>query len=283
MNFHIYRPAASLSPFVKNFYYWQENVTGAIQVPQHLFALGDQYLIFIQEGSLSCTPSGHATFELPQASILGHFTGAHQLHAKGPVKIVAVQLNAYGSRKLLGLNMGTLTNYYRDLTKLDNPLWDNLRVQLENLPMPQQLCECMNTTLQTAMDQQHALKEVDQMADYMINQHGNVSMGKLADMFQQSRHTLERKFMEVIGLTPQLFGRILRFKQAMKSLQQIDRMQWMPALKQSGYADAASFVRDFLSFNGQPVNYFAYETETTAPVKNIVSMILEQQQQVAVA
>ncbi|HEY0274363.1 MAG TPA: helix-turn-helix domain-containing protein [Chitinophaga sp.] len=282
MNFHIYRPVASLNPYVKHYYYWQENIAGTVQVPQHLFSLGDQYLLFIQEGSLSCTPAGHATFQLPAASILGHFTGAHQLHARGPVKMVAVQLNAYGSRKLLGLNMGTLTNYYRDLTKLDNPLWCNLQAQLAHLPMPHQLCACMNTALTTAMQQQYALKEVDRMADYIMTQHGHVSMGKLAELFQQSRHTLERRFMEVIGLPPMLFARILRFKQAMKALQQTERIQWQLALEKSGYADAASFLRDFLSFHGQPVNYFTYETESTAPVKNIVNMLLEQQQ-VAVA
>lgn len=282
MNFHIYRPAASLNPFVKNYYYWQESVSGAVQVPQHLFALGDQYLIFIQEGSLSCTPAGHATFVLPQACILGQFTGAHQLHARGPVKLVAVQLNAYGSRKLLGLNMGTLTNYYRDLTKLDNNIWNELQEQLASLPMPQHLYECLNKGLGEAMEQQHALKEVDQMADYMIKQNGNVSMCKLAELFQQSRHTLERRFMEVIGLPPMLYARILRFKHAMKALQQIERMQWQTALETSGYADAASFVRDFLSFNGQPGSYFTHETESTAPVKNIVNMLMEQQQ-VAVA
>ncbi|PUZ27235.1 AraC-type DNA-binding protein [Chitinophaga costaii] len=283
MNFHIYRPIASLNPFVKHYYYWQENVSGPVQVPHHLFALGDQYLLFIQEGSLSCTPAGHATFQLPPATILGHFSGAHQLHANGPVKMVAVQLNAYGSRKLLGLNMGTLTNYYRDLTKLDNPLWSELQTQLENLPMPKQLCACMNAALTTAMEQQHALKEVDQMADYIMKQNGNVTMCKLAELFQQSRHTLERKFMEVIGLPPMLFARMLRFKQTIKALQQMDHLQWQTALEQNGYPDAAAFVRDFLSFNGQPVNYFTYETESTAPVKNIVNMLLEQQQEVAVA
>jgi methylphosphotriester-DNA--protein-cysteine methyltransferase len=51
---------------------------------------------------------------------------------------------------------------------------------------------------------------VDEMVDYLTEQKGQVAMLELALRFKTSRHTLERQFMEVTGLTPQLYTRLLR-------------------------------------------------------------------------
>lgn len=115
MNFHIYHPANALRPFVKQYYYWEDDTRGTLQLPQNLFALGDQYLILMLEGKGEVKPAAHKAFTLTGNSILGHITCACHFQVEGPVKVAVIQLNAYGSYRLSGLHSECFTNYYRNL------------------------------------------------------------------------------------------------------------------------------------------------------------------------
>jgi AraC-like DNA-binding protein len=219
MNFHIYRPAANLHPYVKHYYYWHDDTTGVITLPQSLLSLGDQYMVFLQQGEVNCQPCQHAAFQLPAASIIGHFTCASQLRVKGPVKMVIVQLNAYGSYRMLGINMHAISNYYRNLAKLPEGNWHQLAAQLAAADAGQ-VPALLDQALQHAMGQQSYNKHaVEKVADYLEQEHGHVNIAHLASRFRLSRPTLERMFMEVVGLPPKLYARMLRFKSSLRAKQ----------------------------------------------------------------
>jgi AraC-like DNA-binding protein len=258
MNFHIYRPAANLHPYVKHYYYWHDDTTGVITLPQSLLSLGDQYMVFLQEGEVSCQPCHHAAFQLPEASVIGHFTCSSQLKVKGPVKMVIVQLNAYGSHRMLGINMHAISNYYRNLAKLADNSWQALAAQLRSADAGQ-VPALLDQALQHAMQQQAAYNKqaVEKVADYLQQENGQVNIAHLASRFRLSRPTLERMFMEVVGLPPKLYARMLRFKKAMRVVQQISMPQWQPVAGAAGqYYNETVFRQDYVYFNGQIPSFF---------------------------
>ncbi|PSL46595.1 hypothetical protein CLV51_103576 [Chitinophaga niastensis] len=278
MNFHIYHPSDALRPFVKQYYYWEDNTSGLIQLPQNLFALGDQYMVFIQEGEASIKPAHHKAFTLPQNAIVGHFTCACQLQVKGPIKMVVVQLNAYGCYRLLGLDVPNFTNYYRNLALHDSPLWMQLSAALPNIQQ-QEIMPLLNTTFQEALEQQACtLKQVDEMADYLLTSQGNVSVEELTHIFGISRPTLERIFTAVVGLPPQLYARMVRYKTALRSLQQLNLPQWQAQVTPTAYYNQSMFIQDYLLFNHEAPSYFTPAVEAT-----IAHMPASGLQQVAVA
>ncbi|WP_143310154.1 helix-turn-helix domain-containing protein [Chitinophaga vietnamensis] len=267
MNFHIYHPEDALRPFVKQYYYWEDNTRGVIQLPQSLFALGDQYMVFIHEGEATVKPAHHKPFTLPANAVIGQFTCACQLHVKGPVKIVIVQLNAYGCYRLTGLDMHAFTNYYRNLAMHSNPLWIQLSAKLAAARQPDEIIPVLNQAYQQALSQEpRSLKQVDEMADYLIAKQGNVSLGELAHIFHLSRPTMERIFTAVIGIPPQLYIRMVRFKIALRSLQQLNLPQWQANMGRSSYYNQAMFVKDYLLFNGDTPSYFEPISTTIAHI-----------------
>ncbi|QJB42468.1 hypothetical protein HF324_33295 [Chitinophaga oryzae] len=272
MNFHICHPEDALRPFVKQFYYWEDDSRGPIQLPQHLFALGDQYMVFMLEGTAMITPAAHAAFTVPRHAVTGHFTCACRLHVTGPVRMVIVQLNAYGCYRLLGIDGQSFTNYYRNLDLHENAAWAQLGRQLQQVRAPQEITALLNGTLQQALQADApCLKQADEMADYMLARQGNVSVEELAQAFQLSRPTLERLFNRVIGMPPQLFARMVRFRNA---LQLAERVQWQ--LPATAHYNLAMFIRDHLQFNGEmPSWYNAPGTIAHMPARPL--------QQVAVA
>ncbi|MBW8683689.1 DUF6597 domain-containing transcriptional factor [Chitinophaga rhizophila] len=252
MNFRIYQPATSLAPYVKQYYHLQSSNPGLINLPQNLFSLGDLYMVFLQEGEVIFQPSQHASFRLPEAAVVGHFTCHHQIMVKGPVKMTVVQLNAYGCYKMAGLDMSAFNNYFRDLLKQDRECWQQLsdRIGAHN----------DITTLDAVLDksftnmmctQTHNLKQVDEIADYIISTQGYTNIDRLTKKFQISRHTMERKFMEVIGLTPQLYARMLRFREAMRHMQKMNVEEWQTFITNNDYYSQALFIQDYLFFKGE--------------------------------
>jgi AraC-like DNA-binding protein len=253
MNFHIHRPAANLHPYVKHYYYWHDDTTGVITLPQSLLSLGDQYMVFLQQGEVSCQPCQHAAFQLPAASIIGHFTCASQLRVKGPVKMVIVQFNAYGSYRMLGMNMHAISNYYRNLAKLPDNNWQQLSTRLQ-AANAEQVPALLNEALQQAMQQQAGnMQAIEKVVDYMEREKGYVSIGYVASRFRLSRPTLERMFMEVVGLPPKLYARMLRFKSSMRTMQTNN-----------------SLPQDYAYFNRQTPSFFM-PSGTTAAVAHMPS------------
>ncbi|HVI49107.1 MAG TPA: DUF6597 domain-containing transcriptional factor [Chitinophaga sp.] len=251
MKLHIYQPADGLRPYVKQYYFWEDNTNGAIQLPHNLFALGDQYMVFILEGEASVKPMHHAGFTLPQNAVLGHFTCACELKVKGPVKAVIVQLNAYGGYRLLKLDMASFTNYYRSLATHENPVWMQLAAQLGAAGEPAAITALLNNACTQALAINNPpLKQVDVMADYLVSNQGNVSVDELSSVFNLSKPTLERLFTAIVGLPPQLYARMMRFKTAMHSMQQLNLPQWQANIHTTAYYNQAMFIDDYLTFNG---------------------------------
>ncbi|MGF6846976.1 AraC-like DNA-binding protein [Chitinophaga sp. W3I9] len=278
MNFHIHHPADALRPFVKQYYYWEDDTRGIIQLPQNLFALGDQYMVFILEGKAEVKPVNHKAFTLPAGSVLGHLTCACQLQVQGPVKAAVIQLNAYGCYRLLGMDAANFTNYYRNLLAAGQPVWQELITALQQEKEPQRIESLLDGACLQALSQQPGnLREVDDMADYLVIMQGNVSMDELTTRYGLSRPTLERLFSKIVGIPPQLYARMIRYKTALSALRQLNLPQWQTQVEATSWYNQAMFIKDYLLFNHETPSYFTPSTGT------IAHMQVDNLQQVAVA
>ncbi|NLR79761.1 DUF6597 domain-containing transcriptional factor [Chitinophaga eiseniae] len=267
MNFHICHPADALRPFVKQYYFWEDDTRGIIQLPQNLFALGDQYMVFILEGKAEIKPTNHKAFTLPANAVLGHLTCACQLQVQGPVKVAVVQLNAYGCYRLLGLEVAGFTNYYRNLAITGQPGWQELSAALKQVTDPREIESLLDEACIKALAiRDCTLREVDDMVDYMLIMQGNVSVEELSARYDLSRPTLERIFSTIVGIPPQLYARMIRYKTALSALRQLNLPEWQSPVATTAYYNQAMFIQDYLQFNHQAPSYFGAATIAHLPV-----------------
>lgn len=210
MNTYILSPKDSLHPFVQRYIVLEDVQSTAEIAKQKLFAAGKQYLVFIRQGGLAFKPADHAAFDLPEAAVTGPFTCVVNAKVTGPMSAVIVQLNAYASHRLMGISMESVTNFFRDLSRIPGN-WAEVSASIREAKDIHSIHHILDQALGSLIsNQQSSLRQVDEMVDYLIEQKGRVAMIDLALRFKTSRHTLERQFMEVTGLTPQLYNRILR-------------------------------------------------------------------------
>lgn len=76
---------------------------------------------------------------------------------------------------------------------------------------------------------------------------GTRSIDELAVASQLGRRQFERRFRERVGLSPRLYGRIVRFQRALAGL---GRESGADIAARCGYADQAHLVREFRRFAG---------------------------------
>jgi AraC-like DNA-binding protein len=81
--------------------------------------------------------------------------------------------------------------------------------------------------------------------------HGAVPVARLVEETGWSRRHLTARFREHVGLTPKVFGRILRFQRAARELVRPDGPSLAEIALDCGYYDQAHLNRDFREFAGR--------------------------------
>ena len=97
----------------------------------------------------------------------------------------------------------------------------------------------------------------------IVNTGGRVSVDQLANDAGISSRQLERRFLREIGLGPKLLGRIIRFQQVFRAVEQCDAA-WAAVAIECGYYDQAHLIRDFHQFARQtPAILFGRQSALT--------------------
>jgi transcriptional regulator GlxA family with amidase domain len=88
------------------------------------------------------------------------------------------------------------------------------------------------------------------LAGKIVDSGGQVSVDQLASDAGISSRQLERRFLREVGIGPKLLGRIIRFQQVFRAVEQCDAT-WSAIAVECGYYDQAHLIRDFNQFAQQ--------------------------------
>jgi AraC-like DNA-binding protein len=111
------------------------------------------------------------------------------------------------------------------------------------------------TQLQSALErvvQPVADVRVRHVVERIGRARGMVSIGDLAAKVGLTPRHLERRFMQIVGMSPKRLARIARFQYALAMLDQLEPAPGTRTAAACGFADQAHFVRDFRELAGCP-------------------------------
>lgn len=96
---------------------------------------------------------------------------------------------------------------------------------------------------------------------------GTQSVDELAGKVFVGKRQLQRAFQEKFGISPKLYGRIVRFKSAYDFVKQHPKASWLDVTYHFGYSDQSHFIRDFKEFTGNNPTAFLseFEPQTNLP------------------
>src|SRR5262245_32094063 len=248
VKYHEYKPHQLLEDTVKCL--WIHEGTYPSESKQDITPDGCVELIFNFGSPYQLLTTDPPTV-LPPAIIVGFQDKTLPIQLHGTVKVVAARLFAWGAMALLHDSVDTLTN---EVTAMGAP-WDALIESLKSSVVRGEYEQAANALqeflLQQAVLRNYDLKLIQTAAKILHHTKGECRIADLADYCQVSVRQLERGFRRVIGTSPKVFARTVRFEQAQRRLMFDPDADLTELAYECGYFDQAHFIKDFKAFTGK--------------------------------
>lgn len=199
--------------------------------------------------------------------LTSHVTGVHDvpltIGADGPAGNVAVKLTPEGAARLFGGRVAELARRQIDLRDVISPVAID-RVQ-------GQLAEATDSAARMAIVERFLLDHMtdDRGGDRLacdaaariVGAGGAVRIGELAADYGLGERQFERRFRQLLGLSPKAYARIGRLQVALKA--RMVGADWARAAYEAGFCDQAHLIRDFRGLTGRtPSGFFRQAART---------------------
>lgn len=258
MKYKEFLPHPSLQDYVKCFWILEreytpedphEDVTPDAFV-ELMFNFGAPYVL---------QPSGTPDREMPTAFIVGLLRMPLLFRSSGTVRLVSTRFYAWGTVPFLNItektsdNLAvTLDHQWSDLANKVSP-----RVHADDYDGAVAVVEdfLIGKLLTASFD----LKEIQIAAQMLHHQKGQFRITELADQMNVSTRQLQRRFQDVVGVSPKALARAIRFEEIRKRLMFEPDSNLTDLAYEFGYTDQAHFIHDFKDFAERAPSEFAKE------------------------
>ena len=243
-------PQSPLNQFIECF--WTLESSAPSTQPERILPDGCVELIlnFGAEFSQHCDDGRKRQ---PRNFLVGQMTGPIMISPAGAVQILGIRFHPGGTLPFLRMPLHEITDQVVELGGLSSTLErDLLRVtsQPESLSEKIRAVESFLTAQLTNSKHNSWLMR---LAARVVDSRGLVSVDQLAKDAGISSRQLERRFLREVGVGPKLLGRIIRFQQVFRAVEQRNAA-WADIALECGYYDQPHLIRDF--------NQFAHQTPT---------------------
>jgi len=200
-----------------------------------------------------------------EALLAGQLLAPLTLMPRGPADVIGIRFRTEAARSMLGFSALDLTGRVEPLTAFHPRLAGALRAATSqgprDAPTPQRNEELVGAL--SAVLLRFVRAEPSPLVREAVRGlagSGGTSLRELAGTLGVTLRTLERRVAADTGLGPKPLQRVLRFRSALRLLEQIPRGQWSSAAIRAGYFDQAHMIREFRGFAGMPPStYFQVE------------------------
>jgi len=194
------------------------------------------------------------TIYIPQqrSFIYGQITQFVQIVPAGKVGILGVRFHPAGIWPFLQLNMNALTDTQADASEIFGPEIKHLEERIMQEPSELNKVAILEQSL---LQKLSCIRNVDGLINDSIERinasKGNIRITALAKRYAISLRHLERRFTSVIGLSPKMYSRIVRFKNIHTDIRYSNQKNLTTLAYDNGYFDQAHFIKEFEAFTGE--------------------------------
>jgi AraC-like DNA-binding protein len=199
----------------------------------------------------------------PKNFLVGQMTGPIMITPSGPVQLIGIRFNPGGTLPFVRMPLHEVTDQVVDLGGISSTLErDLLRVTSRSSVLSEKIRaieEFLTTDLTNSKHDSSSMS----IAARIIESRGLVAVEELAMDAGISSRQMERRFLSDIGVGPKLLGRIIRFQQVFRAVEQSNNA-WAEIAIACGYYDQAHLIRDFNQFAQQtPAVLFSNQSVLT--------------------
>ncbi|PYR80336.1 MAG: hypothetical protein DMF87_09250 [Acidobacteria bacterium] len=205
---------------------------------------------------------GAAIETTPRAVVIGLQTHRRvRLVIRGILESFCVVFQPAGLFRLFSIPVLELTNHDYDAHAVIGPSVSSLYQQLGECNTFDGRARIADEFLLAVLRTRQNTDGILEAGNQILQRHGHVRIGDLADRTGYSLRQFERRFAERIGVRPKLYARIARFEAALDCRARSQGRSWTEIAHAFGYYDQMHLIHDFERFSGETPGNLLTEVE----------------------
>jgi AraC-like DNA-binding protein len=200
-------------------------------------------------------PATGITCEAPTISMIGQPTARQNLLITHEYLMFYVRLQPGSLFKLFGIPMSMLIDQHIDATATVGKEIGELYEQLEACLTYNAMIRLVDTYFLKKLRCFKARREpVDHIGTMILQNPQEFNLEKAAKEACLSYRQFEKRFEQLVGVTPKYYSRICRFYEAFELKENNPKLDWLSVAIKVGYNDYQHLVKDFKEFAGTTPN-----------------------------
>jgi AraC-like DNA-binding protein len=199
----------------------------------------------------------------PRNFLVGQITGPIFISPTGTVQSLGIRFQPAGTLPFLRVPLNEITDRVVELGGLSSKLERDLLNAADTAESLSQKVTAVEKFLSACLlNNQYDLRLI-QLAATIVASAGLTPVDQLARDAGVSGRQLERRFLRDVGINPKLLGRIIRFQQVFRAVEECSSV-WAAVAVECGYYDQSHLIRDFNQFAQQsPAALFSNQSPLT--------------------
>ena len=235
-----YNPDTRLTPWVKN--YWSANSFVNSKITPKVFPDGCTDIIFKFDKTSGASYAG----------IFGTMTSFIEVDYPTSMQMFGIRFKPAGIAAFTRIPIEEFTDRSVELALIKTLFAPSF---YEALPEKQSMTEIVAHTNHCLIKQLPSLypsdRQIIRAVDLISLTKGQLSLAGVAFEVCLCQRHFERKFKSTIGVSPKMFAKIFRFKQAMQCLRNYPQKDLLTIAIECGYYDHTHLIRDFKLLSGE--------------------------------
>ena len=260
MRYREITPSPPLSKYVECF--WTLESSAPSTQPERILPDGCIELI-LNFGDRFSQHCDRARKLQPKNFLVGQMTGPIMISPSGPVQLIGIRFHPGGTLPFLRLPLHEVIDQVVELGSLSSTLERDLLRAASESPVLSEKIRAIERFLTTCLATSKYDSRLMNIAARIVDSRGLIAVDDLASDAGISSRQLERRFLREVGVGPKLLGRIIRFQQVFRAVEQSSNA-WAEIAIECGYYDQAHLIRDFNQFAQQtPAVLFSSQSVLT--------------------
>ncbi|MEC3880204.1 helix-turn-helix domain-containing protein [Parapedobacter sp. 10938] len=208
------------------------------------------FITIHNEPSMTKPPTEGQLLDQPQNFIIGPRLLKDTVDLGQRRHIVGIAFKPGGITRLSGIPVCELVNNRIDASLVWGNEINRLADRLKNAKSNHEIFMITELFLLQKATGIKPLSVFDRAINELIRTKGNLSVKTVADYAGLSIRQLQRKSLHILGISPKLFAKIMRFTSACIYKEAHPAMPWYRIAYEFGYADQMHMIHDFKIFSG---------------------------------
>ena len=249
---NFYNPVPALSEIVEHYWYFKLKMGGPSV--QHHPTLLAQCLIFNFNAGQEIVARKNKAINLNKSVyFFGQQTSSRIIATNDKrIHVLGAKFNPLGMAKLLGINMAAMADNIIDAEDIWNRELDSVSDEIQSSSNIEEAIRVLEIFLLKKYSQNkmhHRINTVDKALFLIQNSKGCMNISDLHIKANTTKRTLERAFINYLGITPKLYSRITRFNAAKDWMdKEILNPKLLELAYDLSYSDGSHFSAEFKRF-----------------------------------